>query len=204
MVVSDQKIREGFSARLERALLASAKVPDEKRRWRGWLAKRYGVSVESARKWLTGLALPELATVVAIALDLNETVEHLLTGRDGAAPATPALSDAESALVDGYRRAPALGQSILRTAAAAAAGSAHSPKARTLHVVAEHGAAYGPQAAAHELDQDLLALVLEQAERLTGTSAAQRAVIAAKVYQAVVGGERKPTAAHVLKLLRSA
>jgi hypothetical protein len=207
MVVSDQKIREGFSARLESALRASAKAPDDPRRWRSWVSKRYGVSIESARKWLSGLALPELATVAAIAMDLGETVEHLLTGRAGEIRvASPALSAAENALVESYRSAPPVGQAILRNAAAAASDALSGTKARTLHVVAEQSSppTYKMQAPAHELDRDLLALVLEQAERLTSLTAAQRAAIVVKVYEAAATDDRKPSAAKVLRLLRSA
>ena len=205
MVVSDQKIREGFSARLESALRASAKAPDDPRRWRSWVSKRYGVSIESARKWLSGLALPELATVAAIALDLGETVEHLLTGRDAEIRvAVPPLSAVESALVESYRAAPPVGQAILRTAAAAASDSLSGAKARTLHVVGQQGSPHKAQAPVHELDQDLLALVLAQAERLSGLSAAQRAAIVVKAYTVFAPEDRPPTPARILRVLRSA
>lgn len=79
-----------------------------------------------------------------------------------------------------------------------------SAKARTLHVVAEQGSPYKTQAPAHELDQDLLALVLEQAERLPGLSVAQRAALVTKAYAAFATDDRPPTATRILRVLRSA
>ena len=54
----DADIREGFSKRLADALAESALAPDDPRRWRSWMAKRYGVSQEAVRKWLSALAIP--------------------------------------------------------------------------------------------------------------------------------------------------
>lgn len=45
------------------------------------VARIYHVSRETARKWLTGLAMPELARLVDIAVDLGASFEWLATGR---------------------------------------------------------------------------------------------------------------------------
>lgn len=81
--------------------------------------------------------------------------------------------------------------------------------ARLLHGVGEQGAPYAePPRAGHGMDDaELLAFVIEQAEGLpkfSQLSGAQRAQIIAKAYAAVAADARKPTAARVLRLLRSA
>lgn len=45
------------------------------------LALRYGVSRETARKWLNGLALPELERMVELATDFEVSFDWLATGR---------------------------------------------------------------------------------------------------------------------------
>lgn len=45
------------------------------------LATRFNVSRETARKWLTGLALPELERMMALALFSDVSFEWLATGR---------------------------------------------------------------------------------------------------------------------------
>lgn len=45
------------------------------------LANRYGVSRETARKWLTGLSLPELERMIELAVDFGGSFEWLATGR---------------------------------------------------------------------------------------------------------------------------
>ncbi|HEY0204869.1 MAG TPA: helix-turn-helix domain-containing protein [Acetobacteraceae bacterium] len=45
------------------------------------LATRYAVARETARKWLTGLALPELNRIIELAKDFNVSFEWLATGR---------------------------------------------------------------------------------------------------------------------------
>ncbi|MFC4729207.1 DNA-binding protein [Coralloluteibacterium thermophilus] len=47
----------------------------------GALADRYAVSREAARKWLCGLALPELSRIIELALDFDVSFEWLATGR---------------------------------------------------------------------------------------------------------------------------
>lgn len=45
------------------------------------LALRYGVSRETARKWLNGLALPELERMIELATDFEVSFDWLATGR---------------------------------------------------------------------------------------------------------------------------
>ena len=79
----------------------------------GALADRYAVSRETARKWLTGLALPELSRIIELARDSDVSPEWLATGR-GAIPLgvgeTSAvyqrLSDDEVRLLDALRKPP--------------------------------------------------------------------------------------------------
>jgi transcriptional regulator with XRE-family HTH domain len=47
----------------------------------GALADRYTVTRETARKWLTGLALPELPRIIELAKDFDASFEWLATGR---------------------------------------------------------------------------------------------------------------------------
>ena len=51
----------------------------------GALADHNAVSRETARKWLTGLALPELSRIIELARDSDVSPEWLATGR-GAIP----------------------------------------------------------------------------------------------------------------------
>ena len=70
---------EQFSARLQR-LLDHARFSGGRAR-NGALAARYGVSRETARKWLTGLSLPELERMMELAVDFGGSFEWLATGR---------------------------------------------------------------------------------------------------------------------------
>jgi hypothetical protein len=45
------------------------------------LAGHYNVSRETSRKWLTGLALPELERIIELALQTGVCFEWLITGR---------------------------------------------------------------------------------------------------------------------------
>lgn len=70
---------QGFSQRLHVALdLAGL---DKGRSRTGKLAVRFDVSRETARKWLNGLALPELDRMLDIAGQLGVSFEWLATGR---------------------------------------------------------------------------------------------------------------------------
>ncbi|WP_242111995.1 helix-turn-helix domain-containing protein [Luteimonas aquatica] len=68
-----------FARRLHRALDASGFAPGRRRT--GALAEYYGVSRETARKWLGGLALPELDRMIEIAVHQHVSFEWLATGR---------------------------------------------------------------------------------------------------------------------------
>ena len=68
-----------FAARLHEAL--DHKKFDSGRRRTGALSIKYAVSRETARKWLSGLALPEMERLIAIARDFNVAFEWLATGR---------------------------------------------------------------------------------------------------------------------------
>jgi hypothetical protein len=45
------------------------------------LATRYAVSRETSRKWLTGLAMPELERIIELAMHSGVSFEWLVTGR---------------------------------------------------------------------------------------------------------------------------
>lgn len=68
-----------FADRLHQALDVSG-FPQARSRT-GALAAQYGVSRETARKWLAGLALPELERLLDIAMRLHVSFEWLATGR---------------------------------------------------------------------------------------------------------------------------
>ena len=70
---------EKFADRL-RQMLDRARF-EEGRGRTGALADRYAVSRETARKWLTGLTLPELARIIELAKDFDASFEWLATGR---------------------------------------------------------------------------------------------------------------------------
>lgn len=108
---------EQFAERLRQALDRARFVAGRSRT--GALADRYAVSRETARKWLTGLALPELARIIELAKDFDAGFEWLATGRgpvqaaavQAAAvrePATAyqALSADEGRLLDAFRTLP--------------------------------------------------------------------------------------------------
>lgn len=123
-------IREGFSKRLAEALAESALAPDDPHRWRSWMAKRYGVSQEAVRKWLSALAIPEMTKVAVIAMDFGRSVEYLLTGKaEGGAPAGVALLPEEAELLANYRAAPQYGKSLARNVLATTALPARKMRA---------------------------------------------------------------------------
>src|SRR6185312_2327946 len=86
----------------------------------GTLADRYAVSRETARKWLTGLALPELPRIIELAKDFDISLEWLATGR-GPMPLgvgeTKAvyrrLTDSESRLLDAFHKLPETKRQLL-------------------------------------------------------------------------------------------
>ncbi|MDW2981443.1 MAG: helix-turn-helix domain-containing protein [Rhodanobacter sp.] len=102
---------EHFASRLRKALDRTDFVPGRGRT--SALAARYAVSRETARKWLTGLALPELPRIIELAKDFDVSLEWLATGRGPIAPGvgeTSALyrrlSDNENHLLDAFRKLP--------------------------------------------------------------------------------------------------
>jgi hypothetical protein len=68
-----------FARRLHRVLDASGFAVGRRRT--GALAEHYDVSRETARKWLGGLALPELDRMIELATDHRASFEWLSTGR---------------------------------------------------------------------------------------------------------------------------
>lgn len=68
-----------FARRLQAALDAAGLVAGRQRT--GTLAEQHGVSRETARKWLAGLALPELTRMIELALHHHVSFEWLATGR---------------------------------------------------------------------------------------------------------------------------
>lgn len=79
-MVTTQKEREAFAARLNLAL-DRAGVPPKGKGRQDAVAERYGVSQKGARKWLEGEACPVMARLTQIARDLKISSEWLLTGR---------------------------------------------------------------------------------------------------------------------------
>lgn len=90
MVADKKKAVAAFARRLSEALTAAG-IPDDGQR-RRWMARKWGISTESARKWLLGFAMPDTARLPDVARDLSTSVEYLLTGKgqEGARPAAPA------------------------------------------------------------------------------------------------------------------
>lgn len=202
MVVSDDDIRSGFSSRLAACIAASPLAPPAGRSMRAWLATRYGVSQEAARKWLSGLAIPETTKLARIALDLGTSVEHLLTGRDdrGAQHDHAHLGVDENSLLVAYRSAPPFGKQMLSRVAEAA-----STTARNVHTLPSRGVeATGSRAEDSGINVEHLTFVIAQAMSLKGWTAARRATAIARVYAAITDDEKTPTKAVVLRLLRSA
>jgi hypothetical protein len=72
--------RESFSERLGEVLDAVTDVPRTRGR-RTWVAKQWNVSVETARKWLVGLDIPDRAHLAAICAKLGVSPDWMLTGR---------------------------------------------------------------------------------------------------------------------------
>lgn len=70
---------EAFARRLHQALDFAGF--DRGRSRTGKLAALYEVSRETSRKWLSGLALPELERLIALAVQAGVSFEWLATGR---------------------------------------------------------------------------------------------------------------------------
>jgi transcriptional regulator with XRE-family HTH domain len=102
---------ENFADRLQQ-ILDRARF-EEGRGRTGALADRYAVSRETARKWLNGLNLPELARIIELARDFDASFEWLATGRGQIqlavaekSAAYRRLTDNESRLLDTFRTMP--------------------------------------------------------------------------------------------------
>lgn len=88
---------EAFAKRLNRTLDEAGFVVGRHRT--AALAEEHEVSRETARKWLSGLALPELGRLIDIAVRYQVGVEWLATGRGAPYPAS-AVADAEAGYGD--------------------------------------------------------------------------------------------------------
>lgn len=102
---------EQFAERLRKAL---DRAGFEQGRGRtGALAASYAVSRETARKWLTGLALPELPRIIELARDFDVSLEWLVTGRnpvplgvEETGAVYRRLNDNEGRLLEAFRKLP--------------------------------------------------------------------------------------------------
>ncbi|WP_024891169.1 helix-turn-helix domain-containing protein [Luteimonas huabeiensis] len=81
-----------FARRLHQALDLAGFAPGRRRT--GALAESHGVSRETARKWLTGLSLPELERMIELAIRHHVSFEWLATGRGEAEPEGLSVRDA--------------------------------------------------------------------------------------------------------------
>jgi hypothetical protein len=83
MVVTTKRdqTKAQFSKSLKAALDASD-VPNakDKRKRTGWLAKEFGVTYEAARKWLSGLSIPDQTHIAMIADRLRVDPARLHAG----------------------------------------------------------------------------------------------------------------------------
>jgi transcriptional regulator with XRE-family HTH domain len=81
MVISRTRAYSAFAERLALALDAMEQAGCPRARGRAlWVANRYGVSGEAARKWLVGLAIPDQANLARIADDTCFSVNWLHAG----------------------------------------------------------------------------------------------------------------------------
>lgn len=86
-----------FARRLNRTLDEAGFVVGRRRT--AALAQEHEVSRETARKWLVGLALPELPRLIELAVRHQVSFEWLATGRGG--PAAPsAIAESRGAYAD--------------------------------------------------------------------------------------------------------
>lgn len=102
---------EDFAGRLRQSLDRAHFVQGRGRT--SALADRYAVSRETARKWLTGLALPELSRIIELAKDFDVSLEWLATGRkpvpQGVGETSSAyrrLTDNDGRLLDAFHKLP--------------------------------------------------------------------------------------------------
>ncbi|MDE2155646.1 MAG: helix-turn-helix domain-containing protein [Xanthomonadaceae bacterium] len=109
---------EDFAVRLRQTLDRARFVQGRGRT--STLADRYAVSRETARKWLTGLALPELPRIIELAKDFDTSFEWLATGRGHArlgvgekSSVYQRLTDNEGRLLDAFRNLPEAKRQLL-------------------------------------------------------------------------------------------
>jgi len=87
VAMSKDQVRKAFSRRLNGVLDEIADISgDNRRRRRSWMRDRYKVSVETARKWLTGIDLPDQMHLAMLAADLKVSSDWLLTGNGARRP----------------------------------------------------------------------------------------------------------------------
>jgi hypothetical protein len=76
--LTKDEARARFSKRLN---LALEKILDAPQRGRpAWTARRYGVSIPAAQKWLSGESIPDQAHLSIICTDLKVRYDWLFTG----------------------------------------------------------------------------------------------------------------------------
>lgn len=103
VVAQKERARADFAKRLNEALDEHVDAAAGRQR-RAWVATRFGVSVEAARKWLVGESTPDTARLSEIATELGVNVDWLLTGRQpkrqgDARPARASISPEAAALI---------------------------------------------------------------------------------------------------------
>lgn len=81
------KVKQEFSDRLNQLLGARPETRDERKR-RAWLKKLCDVSIETARKWLTGLAIPDMTHLAVMVGEFRVDPGWLLSGEPIAAQST--------------------------------------------------------------------------------------------------------------------
>jgi SOS-response transcriptional repressor LexA len=101
MVVDDEKTR--FAARFNKACDIAGIQSGRGRR--AELARMFGVSGESARKWLSGESIPKSSRIANIARSLGVNGEWLLTGQGEAQPPHLPSSAPDGAALAGGRHA---------------------------------------------------------------------------------------------------
>lgn len=203
MVVRTGTSKADFARRLVEAIADSGRAPTDRSRWRSWLAKTYGVSVETARKWLVGEAIPETERLATIALDLNtESVDYLLTGRrfEHVVAERNRINGDEFALLESYRRAP----DDARTATRLILGLGNQPQPSSNVVRLQERRAMYDGGGSGPIDVATLTEILAQMERIDEGTPSKRAQVIAAIYDLVTEGKPKPTVASIRKLIRSA
>lgn len=79
VALTKEQAREGFAKRFNEALNETPEVPKDRGRI-AWVAKRYRVTGEAARKWVRGEDIPDRANLANISRDLGVNSEWLFAG----------------------------------------------------------------------------------------------------------------------------